>query len=241
SDPPELKIVNRKGDWLAADALPIHDYEKNKAKDYQLVWSPSQYSKDEERFYIVSPKDIVVASPCTIEDHIKWLKDKGRFDEAWQQALAHSETLKLRRRIDPINVGEEYLSSIFNKIVATPKGPANNTNGNDTNDASDTEREKLKQKFGEVCQQVLRDDKARWEKWALAVISQKQLPLIISVLPTANPQLSQSIYQKILNQLMYSAPKFFLNLREKLALFHLSYQQRYSGCFGGHQRTKAKS
>merc|ERR1719242_1556030 len=39
SKPPELRIVSRRGEWIATDALPIRHYKANQANDYRLVWS----------------------------------------------------------------------------------------------------------------------------------------------------------------------------------------------------------
>eukprot|EP01084_Bolivina_argentea_P104399 186937_1 len=36
---PELRIVSRRGEWIATDALPINKYKANQAKDYKLVWA----------------------------------------------------------------------------------------------------------------------------------------------------------------------------------------------------------
>jgi hypothetical protein len=67
-----VRIVTLKNEELATDALSIHGYEHYKAKDYVLAHAPFTGSSiaggqwaagDEPLYYIVSPKDVVVAKP----------------------------------------------------------------------------------------------------------------------------------------------------------------------------------
>ncbi|KAJ1273442.1 hypothetical protein BS78_06G280800 [Paspalum vaginatum] len=88
---PEIHLVSWKNDELTTDALPIHGYEHYKAKDYALAHAPFSGSSnaggqwaagDEPLYYIVSPKDIVVAKPRDAEDHIAWLLQHGWHEKA---------------------------------------------------------------------------------------------------------------------------------------------------------------
>ncbi|XP_039048140.1 vacuolar protein sorting-associated protein 41 homolog isoform X2 [Hibiscus syriacus] len=69
---PEVRIVSWNNDELATDALPVHGFEHYKAMDYSLAHAPfsgSSYAGgqwaagDEPIYYIVSPKDVVIAKP----------------------------------------------------------------------------------------------------------------------------------------------------------------------------------
>ncbi|GJN01348.1 hypothetical protein PR202_ga18609 [Eleusine coracana subsp. coracana] len=88
---PEIHLVSWKNDELTTDALPIHGYEHYKAKDYALAHAPFSGSSnaggqwaagDEPLYYILSPKDIVVAKPRDAEDHIAWLLQHGFHEKA---------------------------------------------------------------------------------------------------------------------------------------------------------------
>ncbi|KAA3455516.1 vacuolar protein sorting-associated protein 41-like protein isoform X2 [Gossypium australe] len=88
---PEVRIVSWNNDELATDALPVHGFEHYKAKDYSLAHAPfsgSSYaggqwaSGDEPIYYIVSPKDVVIAKPRDAEDHISWLLQHGWHEKA---------------------------------------------------------------------------------------------------------------------------------------------------------------
>ncbi|KAK7814504.1 vacuolar protein sorting-associated protein 41 like protein, partial [Quercus suber] len=88
---PEVRIVSWNNDELSTDALPVHGFEHYKAKDYSLAHAPfsgSSYAGgqwaagDEPLYYIVSPKDVVIAKPRDAEDHIAWLLQHGWHEKA---------------------------------------------------------------------------------------------------------------------------------------------------------------
>ncbi|XP_073270278.1 vacuolar protein sorting-associated protein 41 homolog isoform X2 [Primulina huaijiensis] len=114
---PEVRVVTRTNDELATDALPILGFEHYKAKDYSLAHSPfsgSSYAGgqwaagDEPLYYIVSPKDVVIAKPRDAEDHIAWLVQHGWHEkalEAVEASQARSELLD--------EVGSGYLDHLI--------------------------------------------------------------------------------------------------------------------------------
>ncbi|KAF0912218.1 hypothetical protein E2562_013172 [Oryza meyeriana var. granulata] len=114
---PEIHVVSWKNDELTTDALPIHGYEHYKAKDYALAHAPFSGSSnaggqwaagDEPLYYIVSPKDIVVAKPRDAEDHISWLLQHG-----WhEKALAAVEAGQGRTELLD-EVGSRYLDHLI--------------------------------------------------------------------------------------------------------------------------------
>uniref|UniRef100_A0A2P2MIW4 Vacuolar protein sorting-associated protein 41 homolog n=1 Tax=Rhizophora mucronata TaxID=61149 RepID=A0A2P2MIW4_RHIMU len=114
---PEVRIVTWNNDELATDALPLHGFEHYKAKDYSLAHSPfsgSSYaggqwaSGDEPLYYVVSPKDVVIAKPRDTEDHIAWLLQHG-----WhEKALAAVEAGQGRSELLD-EVGSRYLDHLI--------------------------------------------------------------------------------------------------------------------------------
>ncbi|XP_050206170.1 vacuolar protein sorting-associated protein 41 homolog isoform X3 [Mercurialis annua] len=114
---PEVRIVTRNNDELATDALPLHGFEHYKAKDYSLAHSPfsgSSYAGgqwaagDEPLYYIVSPKDVVIAKPRDAEDHIAWLLQHG----CHEKALAAVEAGQGRSELLD-EVGSRYLDHLI--------------------------------------------------------------------------------------------------------------------------------
>lgn len=114
---PEVRIVTWTNDELATDALPVHGFEHYKAKDYCLSHTPFSGSSyvngrwtagDEPLYYVVSPKDIVIAKPRDTEDHINWLLEHGRYDKA----LAEVEATQGRKELFE-EVGSRYLDHLI--------------------------------------------------------------------------------------------------------------------------------
>ncbi|GMH11106.1 hypothetical protein Nepgr_012947 [Nepenthes gracilis] len=114
---PEVRVVTWNNDELATDALPVHGFEHYKAKDYSLAHTPfsgSSYAGgqwaagDEPLYYIVSPKDVVIAKPRDAEDHINWLLQHG-----WhEKALAAVEAGEGRSELLE-EVGSRYLDHLI--------------------------------------------------------------------------------------------------------------------------------
>ncbi|CAL5024780.1 unnamed protein product [Urochloa decumbens] len=114
---PEIHLVSWKNDEVTTDALPIHGYEHYKAKDYALAHAPFSGSSnaggqwaagDEPLYYIVSPKDIVVAKPRDAEDHIAWLLQH----DCHEKALAAVEAGQGRTELLD-EVGSRYLDHLI--------------------------------------------------------------------------------------------------------------------------------
>ena len=96
---PELRIVDRQtGDQLSCDMLPVYGFARCGPNDYYLesdrahsaVSRQRQLQQDRRNgveadplpsMYIVSPKDVVVASPRTVDDHIKWALEHDQYDQ----------------------------------------------------------------------------------------------------------------------------------------------------------------
>ncbi len=75
---PVLRIIKPYADYYeecSVDSINVKDFEKNKCCDYRL-----DYLKDENTFFIVCPKDIAVAKPRTLDDHIDWLIERQKFE-----------------------------------------------------------------------------------------------------------------------------------------------------------------
>ncbi|XP_057781883.1 vacuolar protein sorting-associated protein 41 homolog [Salvia miltiorrhiza] len=117
---PEVRVVTQNNDELSTDALPIHGFEHYKAKDYSLAHAPfsvdagCSYSGgqwaagNEPLYYIVSPKDVVIAKPRDSEDHISWLLQHG-----WhEKALAAVEAGQGRSELHE-EVKLKYLDSLI--------------------------------------------------------------------------------------------------------------------------------
>ncbi|CAA7391119.1 unnamed protein product [Spirodela intermedia] len=114
---PEVHIVTWKNEELTTDSLPVHGFEHYLAKDYGLAHAPftgSSYAGgqwaagDEPLYYIVCPKDVVIARPRDAEDHISWLLQHGFHEKALAAVEAGQGRTKL---LD--EVGSRYLDHLI--------------------------------------------------------------------------------------------------------------------------------
>lgn len=76
---PELRIID-KGDEIAADELAVASYELYGCNDYHLAASKRQ--DDVDVFLVLTPSDLVLVRPRDAADHIDWLVDRERYEEA---------------------------------------------------------------------------------------------------------------------------------------------------------------
>ncbi|KAL6575787.1 Vacuolar protein sorting-associated protein 41 [Orobanche hederae] len=170
---PEVRVVTWNNDELATDALPIHGFERYKAKDYSLAHAPfsgSSYAGgqwaagDEPLYYIVSPKDVVIAKPRDTEDHISWLLEHG-----WhEKALAAVQAGKGRSELLD-EVGSRYLDHLI-----------------------------VERKYAEaasLCPKLLQGSISAWERWVFHFAHLRQLPVLVPYIPTENPRLRDTAYE----------------------------------------------
>jgi hypothetical protein len=76
---PELRIIDR-GDEIAADELAVTSFERYICNDYSLI--PSKRSDDVDTYLVLTPSDIIVVKPRDEADHIDWLVERERYEEA---------------------------------------------------------------------------------------------------------------------------------------------------------------
>lgn len=115
---PELRIISRSGEELAADALSITGFERWGCNDYVLVDVPSN---QHEAFYVVlSPKDVVVVRPRDWRDHVAWLVERKRYEEALEeierrQVAGETAAAEGEEGIDAIAIGQKYIEHLVSE------------------------------------------------------------------------------------------------------------------------------
>ncbi|GAA6021958.1 hypothetical protein JCM11491_000307 [Sporobolomyces phaffii] len=162
---PELRIISKDGEELSSDAIGLRDYDRFQCRDYSLC--PSTDSKS---FFVISPKDIVVAQERDESDHIVWLIEQRRYEEALH-ALEKSGLGQVGG-FDVTDVGTKYLEFLFEDgqfdtaAAATPK--------------------------------ILGINAKLWEDWVFLFADKAHLDSIIPYVPIHDPQLSRLVYEMIL-------------------------------------------
>ncbi|TCD63875.1 Vacuolar protein sorting-associated protein 41 [Steccherinum ochraceum] len=171
---PELRIISRAGEELAADALTFTGYERFGCNDYILVDIPSD---DGETYYIVlSPKDIVVVRPRDWRDHVTWLVERKRYEEALDE-LERRQSMGEQMggeedALSATQIGQRYIEHLVS--------------------------EGKYQEAAHLCPKVCGQDTKRWEDWIFVFTQQHRLQAIIPYVPTDSPTLGHLVYEMIL-------------------------------------------
>ncbi len=172
---PELRIISWTNTDISSDALPIHGFQTYRATDYRLEYLRSNSSgvvdskSAESLFYIVSPKDIVVARSRDVDDHITWLLQRSRFEDALIAAQQNRNSLRVHKLLD---VGEQFLKFLLSR--------------------GEYER------AARMCPELLMGHAELWETWIEVFAKAGRLKVITAYIPTQNPKLSEEMYEMVL-------------------------------------------
>lgn len=124
-------------------------------------------------FYVVSPKDVIVARPRDLDDHISWLIEKGKYDDALKSAEENENELREHSIQD---IGEQYILYLLNHGSA--------------------------KSAAELTPKILKRDQKLWEKWVYAFGEKHEWWAICDYIPIANPQLQPFVYEMVLGYFM---------------------------------------
>lgn len=141
--------------------------------DSKQVIIEAQQSSQNSIFYMLAPRDIVVARPCDTDDHITWLFGHGQYEQALILARAHLDELKTHNLLD---IGEKALKYWFDHEEYT--------------------------KAAENCPELLDHKKELWEAWIVVFWKAGQLAVIVKHVPVQNPTLSHTMYEMMLNHFL---------------------------------------
>lgn len=108
SERPELRIISRGGEELAADALSVSGYQAWTCGDYKLA-GPISADAELARtldpastksptvnltdwYVVLSPRDLILVRPRDEHDHVAWLVERERYGEALEalEVIEHS-------------------------------------------------------------------------------------------------------------------------------------------------------
>ncbi|KAI8803585.1 hypothetical protein BJ742DRAFT_828067 [Cladochytrium replicatum] len=182
--PPEIHLVNNLGEEIANDMLSLNGFELYQANDYHLE-SLDTDSPNDAAFYVVSPKDIVVARPRDLDDHIEWLVERRQYEQALLAAEEAGNAYAGRLQVANIlEIGQKYLTTLIEE--------------GRFNDAA------------ALCPKILRTDATLWEHWIFVFAKHKEVKTIKPFIPTNNPQLSSTVYNMVLAYFLNSDHETFL-------------------------------
>ncbi|KAI8813292.1 hypothetical protein BJ742DRAFT_746816 [Cladochytrium replicatum] len=177
------------------DSLPDAPVARKKAKppEIHLHYQANDYhlqsldteSPNDAAFYVVSPKDIVVARPRDLDDHIEWLVERRQYEQALLAAEEAGKAYAGRLQVANIlEIGQKYLTTLIEE-------------GRFSDAAA-------------LCPKILRTDATLWEHWIFVFARQKEVKTIKSFIPTDNPRLSITVYNMVLACFLNSDHETFL-------------------------------
>ncbi|MGH0121102.1 UNVERIFIED_CONTAM: hypothetical protein FKN15_070771 [Acipenser sinensis] len=97
---------------ISSDALTVRHFQENECRDYGL-----EHSEGESLFYIISPKDIVVAKERDQDDHIDWLLDKKKYEEALMAAEISFKNIKRHEVQGFATLIREWPGDLYNNMT----------------------------------------------------------------------------------------------------------------------------
>jgi vacuolar protein sorting-associated protein 41 len=113
---PELRIISRAGEELAADALSISNFERWGCNDYVLVEIPANVVGGASSYVVLSPKDVVLVRPRDWQDHVTWLVERKRYEEALEEIekQSHSDSDE-EHTINAAEIGQKYIEHLVSE------------------------------------------------------------------------------------------------------------------------------
>uniref|UniRef100_A0A670JIN9 Vacuolar protein sorting-associated protein 41 homolog n=1 Tax=Podarcis muralis TaxID=64176 RepID=A0A670JIN9_PODMU len=163
---------------ISSDALTVRRFQENECRDYCL-----EYSEGESLFYIISPRDVVVAKERDQDDHIEWLLEKKKYEEALMAAEISQKTMK-KHKIQDIGLAYiNHLMEIGEYDLAARK-----------------------------CQKILGKNTDLWEFEVHRFKEIGQLKAISRYLPRRDSVLKPFIYEMVLHEFLESDYEGFATL-----------------------------
>jgi len=166
---PELHVMSPNNEEVTCDALGITGFEKFHSKDYRLCFMKSEYL-----FYLVSPKDIVVAQLRDTSDHIQWLLDHQKYKQVLSAIEGRENEFTHISGVS--NIGKVYIESLI--------------------DEGKYEEAALEAKNG------LKDNLNAWSEITFAFIKANKAVLLLPHIPIHNPTLPCDVYFGVLSHLV---------------------------------------
>ena len=107
---PELRIISRAGVELAADALSVTEFQSWGCNDYMLAEFDQDDTGKTKSYLVLSPKDVIIVRPRDRKDHIAWLVERKRYEEALEQIeIMESEGTET---VDATGIGQRYIEHL---------------------------------------------------------------------------------------------------------------------------------
>ncbi|XP_003382724.1 PREDICTED: vacuolar protein sorting-associated protein 41 homolog [Amphimedon queenslandica] len=162
---------------IACDTLMPRGYTYCRCTEYHLE---CVMTGDEDRFYVLTPIDIILAQKLDANDHVEWLIKRNRFEEA----MKYAENPSNARLLNTGKLQEVGIAYIYHLL----------------------EHKKFED-AARKCSGVLGLNVQRWEDIIWQFIAKGVLHKILPYIPKSKPKLSPTIYEMVLNQFLIHDPE----------------------------------
>jgi hypothetical protein len=215
----------------AASNVRVGSYSTSQTVHPNLV-------KPGAKLFIHSPYDCILATKRDLSDHLEWLLEHEKYQDAWQLLDEHPEVMPGSDKSDsafPPTVGRkasttDELFEDTSSLIGVQRAPT-------------TPVEKEKQRIGELWIQELLDDgdwdKAakivatvvkipdRWEKWVYTFAGAKRFDEIVDYIPSEpmHPPIPGTIYEIVLGHYLRTDKLRFKKLLERWGLELFNVQE----------------
>jgi vacuolar protein sorting-associated protein 41 len=110
---PELRIISRAGEELSADALSVTGFQSWGCNDYTLAEFDQDDTGKTKGYIVLSPRDVIIVRPRDRKDHIVWLVERKRYEEALEQIeIMESEGAET---VDATEIGQRYIEHLVSE------------------------------------------------------------------------------------------------------------------------------
>lgn len=167
---------------VLSDIMLLRGYETCTYSDYRL-----QNLIDDRLYFIISPNDVVIGKSREPDDHISWLIEKNRFEQALIDARLYSDRL---RRHSYLSIGRLYIHYLL---------------------SIDTEEAALK--AATIATDVLDNSSEGWQEVIIAFLQYNRLHMLEPYLPVQRQGvLSLEVAELILNHFLETDTNCFAKL-----------------------------
>lgn len=169
---------------LSSDLLSPKGYQAYHCCDYHL-----EALIEDSIYFIVCPKDMIIAKPRSDDDHVAWLLERARYPEALT-ALSRSETV---RKFTYVQVAKDYQDFLIER-------------------GSQSDLEKAASLTPSICGENIQ----QWDQIIKKFTAICQLPLLAAYVPISSTfKLQPSIYEAIIKSFIKQNPQGFLDVIKK--------------------------
>ncbi|KAJ3880126.1 hypothetical protein F5051DRAFT_175299 [Lentinula edodes] len=219
SERPELRIISRGGEELAADALSVSGYQAWTCGDYKLA-GPISADAELARtldpasaksptvnltdwYVVLSPRDLILVRPRDEHDHVAWLVERERYGEALEALEVIEHSLGSSNKNEGGDGANGFGEKVVNGVKLTSVDVGQKL-------AESLISEGSFPKAAELLPKICVRDPKRWEDWIFVFAEKRQLQSIIPYVPTQQPRLNRVVYEMILAYFLAHDAKMIL-------------------------------